>query len=545
MHVLEMACGADQDITTVDPETIAYAISAFAIMTQDAIDAVRTRLLTSTVSLTAVSRAVALYEICFKGIGFPHAMLCMLLEGPEGASLIPTLSASSLLPLWLAARHVGVQLAERAALPDALAAMDAICDPEEALEVTIALTHLLQMSSAPEYLEAVTQFQRLEQLTHGAFREVLSKGEPSTRLESSSSIGQCAPVDPSPREEFAPISPSQSNVALGDWTTATLEASTNASGGSGSILSNDNDLSQQQQRTPAPFRQTSNAGDICDATINVVPRPPVTLSLTLSTSMPTPSPSPINRSIKEAAGGCTSAITRLVAMSAPPQDSMDSPMDTTMQPSPKRQRSVGPAVPSSPAFRKEDVAVPRYDTLCFVVGGMDVHAVGFVLEARSSFLRGLLSTVGHIGERVIVPQLDGFTPAAMHRLFIKAVEWCYTGEVESLTTCPDSAFNLWALAEFLQIDGLQRYCEGVVESWFSTQSEVVLHSLKLAQAYASAMPLRKRVARHVLSLIIDPERSSEAEAVVAAVTSAGHAETLGVAIASELVEEMTTIGNYF
>lgn len=532
LQVLEVACAAaDHDTTTVDAETIAYALSAFAIMTQDAIEAVRTRLLNSSTSLVAISRAVALYERCFKGIGFPHAMLCMLLEGPNSAPLVAALAAHGLLPLWLSARHVGVQLAERAALPDALAAMEAVYDPDEALEVTVALTHLLQRSPVPQFMKAMANPQRMERLTRGALTEVMAAaaGETLATAVSSSSIGQCAPSDPSPCEEFAPISPSESSAALEEWTASALDATTSA----GTVQ--DDDMTHQQ-RTPAHRRQSSTASDTCTVTLNV-PRPPVTISLT--PSGPITAPSPVKGG--KAVGGCAAALARLVSLTT--NSDAPTPMDTGAHPSPKRQRALGPAASSSssPAFRKEDVGVARYDTLCFVVGGREVHAVGFVLEARSSFLRGLLSTIGHVGERVFVPQLEAFTPEAMHCLFLKAVEWCYTGEVEGLSTFHDSAFNLWALAEFLQIDGLQRYCENVVESWFFARPEVILHSLKLAEAYASAEPLRKRVARHVLSLLIDLERSSEAETLVSAMTAAGHAAALGMAIAGELLHEMRAL----
>jgi hypothetical protein len=537
LYVLEASCCEDNSNVTVDSETVAYALSAFSIMTQDSVDAVRAALLSSSTALTAVTRAVAFYERCFKGVGFPHAMMCMLLDGPQGASLVAALGAKGLLPLWLNARHVGPQLAQRTAQQDTMTALSAIVDPEETLEITIAMSHLLKRCPEPQFLDAVLEEGRLENLAMGAFSELLTS-------EGSGSYSVFGPSNPS-CEDFSLMSPAPSS-GMEAWTTVT-----GVSGGD--TLEGKSSCEVQQPRQ----RQDTSVIDPCTGVVED-PRPQMALSLSATLTPPSPAApaisrggsttlpsSSINRNLNAANTSCTAAVTRLVALTKPQNTTTatafeDDAMDISIsEPSTKRQRLAGPST-SYPTFRKEDVGVARYDTLCFVVGGREVHAVGFVLEAHSSFFRGLLSTVNHVGERVMVPQLPAFSADQMHRLFVQTAEWSYTGEVERLGSCPDTAFDLWALAEFLQIDGLQRYCEASIEQWFVSRPDVVLHSLKLAEAYASAEPLRCRVARHVLTLLVDRERSIEAEGVVAVAAAAGHASVLGVAVAAEIRELLKT-----
>jgi hypothetical protein len=523
LSVLEASC-CEENGSNVDSETVAYALSAFSIMTQDVVDAVRAKLLSSSSALTAVTRAVAFYERCFKGVGFPHAMMCILIDGSQGAALVAALGAKGLLPLWLSARHIGLQLAQRMVQQDTMTALAAIVDPEETLEITIAMSHLLQKAPEPQFFESVLEEGRLENLAMGAFGELLAS-------EGSGSGSYFGPSIPS-CEDFSSMSPALSS-GLEAWTTVT---------GSDDLEGKSSCEVQQPQ---------SQESDPCTG---VVEDPRRQLALSFSTSLIPPSlggisrggsgiPN-INRNLAAAANNsCTAALTRLASLTNTNTTSEDADMamDISTEPRSKRQRVVGPSTPSSsPTFRKEDVGVARYDTLCFVVGGREVHAVGFVLEAHSSFFRGLLSTVSHVGERVLVPQLPAFSPESMHRLFVQTVEWSYTGEVENLGSCPDTAFNLWALAEFLQIDGLQRYCEASIEQWFVARPDVVLHSLKLAESYASADPLRCRVARYVLALLVNRECRIEAEGVVAAAAAAGHAPGLGMAVATEMREQLKT-----
>ncbi|KAL4524806.1 hypothetical protein Ndes2526B_g06997 [Nannochloris sp. 'desiccata'] len=544
LYVLGASCIKEN--VNVDPETVAYALSAFAIMTQDAVDCVRAKLLSSSSDLTAMTRAVAFYERCFKGVGFPHAMMCMLLDGSQGAALVAALGANGLLPLWLNARHVGTQLAQRTAQQDAMSALAAIFDPDETLKITIAMSHLLQRCPEPHFLQSVLGEGRLENLAMGAFGELLaSEGTGSYSVFS----GQFVPSIPS-CEDFSLMSPAPSS-ALEAWTTVTV--------GSGDLEGNSS-CEVPSVSSPQEQEERPTVIDPCTAVVED-PRPQMAPSLSATLIPPSPGatisrggneiPNSNRNLVAAESNSCIAALTRLVALTtlqdttnthhaASEDASVD--MDTSpIEPVFKRQRLVGSCTHSpSPAFKKEDVGVPRYDTLCFVVGGQEVHAVGFVLEAHSFFLRGLLSTVNHVGERVLVPQLAAFSPESMHRLFVQTVEWSYTGEVENLGSCPDTAFDMWALAEFLQIDGLQRYCEAFIEQWFTARPEIVLHSLKLAESYPSAEPLRCRVARHVLTLLVDRERSIEAERVVAAAAAAGHASTLGMAVGAELRERLTT-----
>ena len=573
LYVLEACCEvpagsySNSSSCSVDPETVAYALSAFSIMTQDAVDAVRAKLLSSPSALGAVSRAVAYYERCFNGVGFPHAMMCVLLDGPQSASLVAALGAKGLLPLWLNARHVGTQLAARTAQQDSMAALQAMVHPEETLEITIAMSHLLQRCPEPQFLESVLEEGRLENLAMGAFGELLaSEGSGSACLFSNQFV---VPSNPS-CEDFPLMSPAPSS-AMEAWTAISIsgdiEGKSSCEGVEMEVTLERSETVQKQPEVQiqeerqtvggvAASLETAAVNDPCTGVVED-PRPQMALSMSASLGLSSPgtisrgnSGIPNSNRIAAAANNsCTAALTRLVALTAHGAniraaasasfESTDDAMDISHEPVSKRQRLSGPSTPSlSPTFRKEDVGVPRYDTLCFVVGGREIHAVGFVLEAHSSFLRGLLSTVSHVGERVLVPQLAAFSPESMYRLFLETVEWSYTGEIENLGSCPDNAFDLWALAEFLQIDGLQRYCEAVIEEWFAARPEIVLHSLKLAEAYASAEPLRCRVARHVLELLVDHERSIEAEGVVAAAAAAGHAAALGMAVATELRQEL-------
>jgi len=542
LYVLEASCSRGHG--NVESETVAYALSAFSIMTQNAVDAVRAKLLSSSSALTAITRAVAFYERCFKGVGFPHAMMCMLLDGPQGAALVAALGAKGLLPLWLNARHVGTQLAQRTAQQDAMSALAAIFDPEETLEVTIAMSHLLQRCPEPQFLQSVLEEGRLENVAMGAFGELLaSEGSGLYTVFS----GQFFPSIPT-CDDVSLMSPAPSS-ALEAW--AAITAGSSSFEGKSSC---EGPAQQEQQE------RSNNIIDPCAGVVEEDPRPQMALSLSATLSPPSPGAAisragsevlNSNRNLVAAANNsCIAALTRLVAFATSQginKYSHSAFEDTSMamdvspfEPISKRQRLAGPSTPPNPAFRKEEVGVPRYDTLCFVVGGQEVHAVGFILESQSSFLRGLLSTVHHVGEKVLIPQLAAFTPESMHRLFVQTVEWSYTGEVENLVSCPDTAFDIWALAEFLQIDGLQRYCEASLEQWFMNRPEIVLRSLKLAESYASAEPLRCRVARHVLTLLVDHERSIEAEGMVAAAAAAGQAPNLGLAVAAELKEQLKT-----
>ena len=83
----------------------------------------------------------------------------------------------------------------------------------------------------------------------------------------------------------------------------------------------------------------------------------------------------------------------------------------------------------------------------------------------------------------------------MYSLFGQAVEYCYTGGVEGLS--PETALQLWALAEFLQIDGLQRVCEDALAAAPAAPA-LLGQRYALGLAYPSGARLRLAVAREVL-----------------------------------------------
>ena len=74
---------------------------------------------------------------------------------------------------------------------------------------------------------------------------------------------------------------------------------------------------------------------------------------------------------------------------------------TTSEPAAKRSR---------PAFIRDQVNVRRYDSLTFLVGGREFHAVGFVLEAHSPLLASLLGTLGSLHEALPIPCVAGLGP---------------------------------------------------------------------------------------------------------------------------------------
>lgn len=93
----------------------------------------------------------------------------------------------------------------------------------------------------------------------------------------------------------------------------------------------------------------------------------------------------------------------------------------------------------------------------------------------------------------------------MYTLFGWAVEYCYTGGVEGLQ--PQDALDLWTLAEFLQMDGLQRVCEAAAAPAAPFPSDAGAGAggptllgarYALGLAYPSGKALRLGVAREVL-----------------------------------------------
>lgn len=107
----------------------------------------------------------------------------------------------------------------------------------------------------------------------------------------------------------------------------------------------------------------------------------------------------------------------------------------------------------------------------------------------------------------------------MYRLFGWAVEYCYTGAVEGLG--PESALDLWSLAEFLQMDGLQRVCEAAAEG----AGALLGPRYALGLAYPSGARLRLAVAREALELLAAqgplPADAATAGAVEGAAVAAG------------------------
>lgn len=435
----------------VDAETAAYALSALAIMTQGNTNRLREILLSCPSFLAAVSGAIELYERCFQGVGFPHAMLCNLLDGPSGARLLLALTTQGLLPTWLNARHSGTYVVLRATHADALLKLYQRYKAAEDLEITVAATHLLKHSHV--FLSMLTIDERLENLALGALDEL--RNEPVSNLYRTASF-----------------SPGGDASKPGAWVTSDDEACFD-----NSMLASSPASLPSPQPTVSPDKAFGH--------------------LDSKESEGKANHTPSNSST----GRCIAAVSRLgrwlgIYLGA----------DWMVDPRPPSQRTVDVqrrSCVSGTLLWKEHIGTARYDTLCFVVGGHEVHAVGFVLETHSQFLHGLLSTVTDLREKIYLPLLAPFTPARMHRLFLAAVEWSYTGEVHTMEANePDSMFDLWMLADFLQMDGLQRYCEAVLATLFAYRTDIVVKSMVLAEMHPSAVPLRRLIARHVLRSIL-------------------------------------------
>lgn len=530
-----------------DTETIAYALSAISIMSQDTIPDIRSRLLSCKTSMTAISRAIAHYEGAFQGVGFPHAMLCMLLDGPEGAGVVASLAAWGLLSAWLSARYVSTVLVERACQPDTTMALDSLAQHNESIEASIALTQLIQHSSC--FVPSITKRGHLERLTKGALKEFVMKttGSCSRVLSPASSL---LPADAHCMAEAAVLAQNMHCVANSSPRYTTVIEPTISSIEMGTTV--------HATSIPACIDMTS---DPCTGIIED-PRPQ--LSMLLSSPSRSNSESAITvLEVLESTEESSRCISALASLTSSMKDSDDNAHGNTVTMArigaprdlddyndaamgtedgvnpakrPRRAEDRPSAAPGRPAchglFSRQDVGVPRYDTLCFKVGGQDVHAVGFVLEAHSSFLRGLLGTLDNVNQSISIPAVTPFSGETMHGLFLRAVEWCYTGKVEGLEDHED-AFNLWILAEFLQIDGLQRYCEAVLAQWFICSPDVLHHCLNLADRYPSAVPMRRLAAQFVLSFIIAFERCTaigEMESAMAALIAA-HATSLAVEMA--------------
>lgn len=489
----------------VDSNTVAYALSALAIMSQNSIDDLRRRLLAAPAALTAVTRAVAHYESCFRGVGFPHAMLCMLCHGPDSDTLAATLALLGLMPAWLAAREVSTHLVERASSQDVLRLLRSVQDPDQALESTISLTHLLPYS--PAFLEPLLEGSRLEALAQGALEEMT-----------------CGGPGPVPAEliSFLPTGEARPLELRQGWRGE-------------AAVSEESCAAHAAHAAHTALRDASVVADLCTATPGGDTAMEEPLQLTAA-SRSMSFESYFARSVAqrddtpEDPRRCTSALARLDKLTVA-EACCGCKTPPPVACGRKRKRSGEELSPRQP-FRKEDVGIPRYDALRFIVGGREVHAVGFVLETHSPFLRGLLSTLSNVHEDVAVPSLGQFSADTMHRLFLWAVEWCYTGAVTDMGT-PEDAFELWLLAEFFQVNGLQRYCEIFLERYFEQRPEVLRQCMELTEAYPSAAPLRTLVARHVLSLLTATERCVGAEAVVAM-----HLGTYATPLAKEMAQVM-------
>jgi predicted DNA binding protein len=183
------------------------------------------------------------------------------------------------------------------------------------------------------------------------------------------------------------------------------------------------------------------------------------------------------------------------------EEHINASSSSCIHPSNKRRRRL--------TFNREDVGKKRYDTLTLTVGGgeggggggCEIHAVGFLLEAWSPVFRQLLrNTVDSLTEKITIPCIAGFSEETMHALVLLALEFCYTGTIQTLSTT--DAVKLWTVAEYLQTDCLQRYCESVLITGFEGSPVLVRQCYELAApSPPSGMYLRAAVGEYLIKKI--------------------------------------------
>jgi len=184
--------------------------------------------------------------------------------------------------------------------------------------------------------------------------------------------------------------------------------------------------------------------------------------------------------------------------------------------------------PSAGRLKSSDVGKKRYDSLCFVIGELETHAVGFVLESHSAVLHELLAGIDSTQERVMIPVLPGFSCERMHQIFLLVVEWCYTGVVQCFEHVEDGyecgwdatadlekALDLWKVADFLQMEALQCYCEEALELRCVKRPEITVNAcVRFATCNLSSRRLYRVVARYSLRrMLAVVEADSEAGGV--------------------------------
>ena len=567
LNVLVTATPSGGGSQSTDPELLAYIASTISFLCYRDPSILRSRLLEDRDVLRAFSCAICCYKRCFKRGGFVDAILVMVLHGAEGVSLLAQLVKSRLIPLWIDPisyithddREEGRLTIARFSDRDVIDALERLCrNQQDMLSTVVAVSHLLRHSKA--FIPVILSSGRLEALVDEALKEIwlqdhdcgcgLSCGSEddgdaalhgSANEERSSVLqGRVLEVGSSAKrsENDASRSRHRHRHHLNDWRTSPLprrileksesdlldaiesprslinffqnsemtSIPSNPSGSRRESLSNESTSSDAHGLTSRTSNGSSNtiAAQLSNRVHDSAAENNETYPMLSSRDL-----------VYDTLGHhsdfccrcrCRAAISRLISFAPLARNLLSSGSDVFS--------SASGTPPKYPVFPREDINIPRYDTLKFIVGGKTFHAVGFVLEAHSPFLRGLLGTVQGVNEDIVVPSVGNLSDDEMQQLFLKTVEWCYTGE---LVNCSDRGedpaeiLRLWTFAEFLQIDGLQRYCETLLESHVDGNPVVMKQCLAIADDYPSGRCLRRLIAKCMLQLIVDDRIYSDEE----------------------------------
>lgn len=488
----------DDDDHSMDPYTAAYALSAFAMVNQGSVEEIQRLLLADEDALFAISSAIVHYEACFDGVGFPHLLMSQLIEEGQGqaagAAMIIELARLDLVRAWLQVKHVGRAIIDRCMEPDVVDRLSAglaelardqkncVQDFENYMSSTIALLE----NSSPDFLLLLIPCGRLEVLFATFLRHVLE-----TRALHGCQQGYGCKPSTSQRLRGL-VTGKTKQRCCNDKTTSIILSSALPKFYINS-LDIDTGLFKPPPRKPAT--QSTVAGPKIAAVarllcwcVSVAQRHNGLLSSLKTLS------GLLSRTVKGTMELGSASALQYVHVNGRKRRRCQYQVERQVQ----RQVQSN----SNSQLKSCDVGRKRYDSLCFVIGKKEIHAVGFVLESQSTVLHELLASVNNTSEKVVIPVLPGFSCDRMHSVFLLIVEWCYTGVVDCVehndSRDANRILDLWKVADFLQMEGLQCYCEDALELLCAKQPEIVSTCLRFATSNLSSRRLYRVVARYSL-----------------------------------------------
>jgi hypothetical protein len=563
----------DSSGDNLDPYTSAYALSAFAMVNQGNIEEIQRVLLADKDALFAISFAISHYEACFDGVGFPHLLMSQLIEGQAGDDILAELARLNVMQVWLKVKHVAVTVIERCIEQDVLDKLGVQLSrllagnpfSKEALEevenYVLSAIALLQESLAPDFLPLLIPHGRLETLLSLFLRQVVETDETKEgkkaakewqRVEDCDLEGlvsgkrakNCENISTSTCTPSILPSPSIPRFCF-----RSLDAETSPRLPKEPVLLKSSPVathsSSTRQHTCAKSGSTAIAG-LLRWCITIAGSQRVVCSGRFQIAQP---PSKTLSSLLQSPPADGAAVGHLKAAAEVQYVHVNG----------RKRRAVGletgiePSSLSAGQLKCSDVGKKRYDSLCFVIGELETHAVGFVLESHSAVLRELLAGIDNTSERVMIPVLPGFSCDRMHQIFRLVVEWCYTGVVQcfehvedgygcggNAATHLEKALDLWKVADFLQMDVLQCYCEKALELRCMKRPELTVTAcVRFATCNLSSRRLYRVVARYSLRrMLAMVEKGSEA---VGASHSKLHEAFLPVVVLEEKKEVLKAL----